>query len=217
MVPPFEVSVFADPSGAITTAAALMAIVEAWVKKQGHGSLEGKRIYMIGTGPIGICAGVLGANCGARVVLVSYRGTEVGDEIAEQYNRRFRVEMEGGDNSSTEAVLAFMPLADIVIGASKAGIRLLSALQIECAERLIVAADANAVPPLGIEGIGVYDNGKVLDTTPKKAVGIGALAIGNLKYKVHHRLFRMMIEAEKPMYVDHTVAFEVARQFAQEF
>ena len=28
MVPPFEVSVFADPSGAITTAAALMACVE---------------------------------------------------------------------------------------------------------------------------------------------------------------------------------------------
>src|SRR3989304_2873969 len=34
MVPPFEVSVFADPSGAITTAAALMACVEIWVKKK---------------------------------------------------------------------------------------------------------------------------------------------------------------------------------------
>jgi methylene-tetrahydromethanopterin dehydrogenase len=34
MVPPFEVSVFADPSGAITTAAALVACIEVWVKKK---------------------------------------------------------------------------------------------------------------------------------------------------------------------------------------
>ncbi|MGH8659625.1 MAG: methylene-tetrahydromethanopterin dehydrogenase N-terminal domain-containing protein, partial [Gammaproteobacteria bacterium] len=31
MVPPFQVSVFADPSGAITTAAALVAGVEHWI------------------------------------------------------------------------------------------------------------------------------------------------------------------------------------------
>jgi methylene-tetrahydromethanopterin dehydrogenase len=216
MVPPFEVSVFADPSGAITTAAALIALVEHWVHKRGQGTLAGKRIFMIGTGPIGVCAGVLAAYEGAKVVLVSYRGTEVGEEIADQYNRRFKVEMEGGDNSSTEAVLAFMPYADIAIGASKAGIRVLSTLQLQCGERLMVAADVNAVPPLGIEGIGVYDNGVVLKGTPKEAVGIGALAIGNLKYKVHHRLFRMMIETDKPIYIDHKVAFDVARQLVNE-
>ena len=34
MVPPFEVSVFADPSGAYTTAAALVALVERHLKKR---------------------------------------------------------------------------------------------------------------------------------------------------------------------------------------
>jgi methylene-tetrahydromethanopterin dehydrogenase len=215
MVPPFEVSVFADPSGAITTAAAMVACVEAWVKRQGHGDgLAGKNMYVIGTGPIGICSGILGAKCGANVVLVSYRGAEVGQEIAEPYNRRYGVNMRGGDNSSDEAVLEFLPQADIVIGATKAGIRILSAAQLESASSLIVAADANAVPPLGIDGVGVYDAGKVLEHTPKKAVGIGALAVGNVKYQVHKRLFTLMIETKKPLYIDHELAFEVAREFA---
>ena len=33
MVPPFEVSVFADPSGAFTTAAAAVATVERWLRE----------------------------------------------------------------------------------------------------------------------------------------------------------------------------------------
>ncbi len=214
MVPPFEVSVFADPSGAITTAAALVAYIEYAVKLMGQGDLEGKSLYMIGTGPIGVCAGVLASGAGAEVVLVSYRGKEVGQEIADEYNRRFGVTMLPGDNSNEAAVMEFLPKADIVVGASKAGIRLLSAAQLASAARMIVAADVNAVPPVGIEGVDVYDACRRLDTTPRKAAGIGALAIGNLKYKVHYRLFQMMIQAEKPIYIDHTFAFNVAREFA---
>jgi methylene-tetrahydromethanopterin dehydrogenase len=43
MVPPFEVSVFADPSGAFTTAAGMMAKVEQHLKKQFGGELSGVR------------------------------------------------------------------------------------------------------------------------------------------------------------------------------
>ena len=46
------------------------------------------------------------------------------------------------------------------------------------ASKLMVAVDVNAVPPPGIEGVGVNDKGKVLEMTPGKAVGIGALAAG---------------------------------------
>jgi len=64
MVPPFEVSVFADPSGAITTAAALIACVEVWVKKKSGEGLKDKNIYILGgTGPVGLCAGILAASC----------------------------------------------------------------------------------------------------------------------------------------------------------
>jgi methylene-tetrahydromethanopterin dehydrogenase len=212
MVPPFEVSVFADPSGAVTTAAALVACVELWVKKQTQESLAEKKVYIIGTGPVGICAGILMAKEGAEVTLVSYHGAQVAQEIADGYNSRYGVTMSGGDSSAEEAILTFLKQAEVVINAAKAGIRILSAGHLEKAPQLIVAADVNAVPPLGIEGIGVHDQGKVLKNMPAKTVGIGALAVGTVKYKVHYRLFQMMVEAEKPLYIDHTVAFKVAQE-----
>ena len=52
MVPPFQVSVFADPSGAVTTAAAVVACVEYWVGKINRTDLAGKKVYIFGgTGP----------------------------------------------------------------------------------------------------------------------------------------------------------------------
>lgn len=215
MVPPFEVSVFADPSGAITTAAALVACVEVQLKNKTGDSLEGKNVQILGgTGPVGICAGILLANCGARVYLASHRGKHVGDEIADEYNKRFNVDMRGEDFSSEEAILNLLKNAEIVIGAAKAGIQVLSKKLLQTAEKLEVAADVNAVPPLGIEGIGVQDRDKVLEFTPNKAIGIGALAIGNVKYKVHYNMFQLMKTTDKPLYLDHERAFEAAREYA---
>ena len=54
MVKPFIVSLMADPSGAYTTAAAMLACVEAALQRQhGHG-LAGQRVVILGgTGPVG--------------------------------------------------------------------------------------------------------------------------------------------------------------------
>ncbi len=215
MVPPFEVSVFADPSGAITTATALMACVEYWARKQGKSSLEGLNIHIIGgTGPVGICAGVLASRAGANAYLVSHQGMGVALRIAEEYNQRYGSTLGGADCSTERATREFMEQCDIVIGAAKAGVQVLSTEQLQWAPNLIVAADVNAVPPLGIQGVGVQDMGKAIEGLDNGAVGIGALAIGDVKYKVHYRIFQMMIEAKKPIYVDHNVAFDVAREFA---
>lgn len=215
MVPPFEVSVFVDPSGAITTAAAMVACIENWVKKKTGDSLTGKNLHILGgTGPVGVCAGILASNCGANVYLASHRGKKVGDEVANEYNRRFNVNMQGEDFGSEQAILNLLKTSDIVVGSAKAGVQVISKSQLKQASRLIVAADVNAVPPLGIEGVGVNDMGKELDFTPNQAVAIGALAIGNVKYKVHYKMFEMMKTAEKPLYLDHTQAFEAARKYA---
>lgn len=215
MVPPFEVSVFADPSGAITTAAALVACIEVWVKKKTGSDLGGKNIHILGgTGPVGVCAGILAANCGAKVFLASHRGKKVGQEVADEYNKRFRVNMEGGDFGSEDAILNMLQTSDVVVGSAKAGIQVLSKAQLKQAPKLIVAADVNAVPPLGIEGVDVNDMGKELDFTPNQAVGIGALAIGNVKYKVHYKMFELMKTTDKPLYLDHVQAFEAARKYA---
>jgi len=67
MVPPFEVSVFADPSGAFTTAAGMVAAVEHELITKFNTTLEGKNILALGgTGPVGQAAAVIAAQAGAR-------------------------------------------------------------------------------------------------------------------------------------------------------
>jgi methylene-tetrahydromethanopterin dehydrogenase len=218
MVPPFEVSVFADPSGAITTAAALVACAEAWLQRKTGDTLKGKNVHIFGgTGPVGICAGILTAGCGANVILGSHRGKRISQEVADEYNKRFDVDMRGGDFGSAKTILKSLEISDVVMGTAKAGIQILSKANLKQAKRMFVVADVNAVPPLGIEGVDVNDMGKILEFTPKKAVGIGALAIGNIKYKVHHRLFEMMKTAKRPLYLDHAQAFTVAREIAARY
>lgn len=218
MVPPFEVSVFADPSGAITTAAALVACTEAWHKCKTGETLQGKNVHIFGgTGPVGICAGILSAGCGANVYLGSHRGTRIGQEVADEYNKRFDVNMQGEDYGSEKSILRMLEISDVVMGTAKAGLQIMSKAQLEKAARMVVAADVNAVPPLGIEGVDVNDMGKELEFTPNKAVGIGALAVGNIKYKVHHRMFELMMTTPKPLYLDHVQAFAAAREFAAQY
>ena len=78
------------------------------------------------------------------------------------------------------------------------------------AAKLLIAADVNAVPPSSIEGVDVQDDGKPIPST--QAIGIGALAIGNVKYKVQAGLLKRMIETPKPLYLDFRDAFDLARQ-----
>jgi methylene-tetrahydromethanopterin dehydrogenase len=214
MVPPFEVSVFADPSGAITTAAALMAAVEACLKKAGS-ELKGSKVYIFGgTGPVGLCAGIIGCRSGAQIFLASSRGADAASKAAQAYNSRFSVDMLGADSSSKGAIAEFIAEADVAIGAAKAGIRVLDSAQLGAATRLKVAADVNAVPPTGIEGVEVNDFAKPLEASASGALAVGALAIGDIKYKVHTALCRQMIESDKPVYLDFQRAFKVARNYA---
>ena len=77
-----------------------------------------------------------------------------------------------------------------------------------------MAADVNAVPPEGIAGVGVMDDAKPLAGT--SAVGIGALAVGNVKYQTQHRLLVQMQKAEKAVVLSFPEAFAVAREFLVE-
>ena len=66
----------------------------------------------------------------------------------------------------------------------------------------------------GIEGVGVMDNGAALAAGSGKALGIGALAIGNIKYQTQRGLFEAMLLSEKPLYLDFRDAFATARKHA---
>lgn len=215
MVPPFEVSVLVDPSGAITTAAALVACTEAVLRKAGHGDLSGKNVHILGgTGPVGICAGILLEKAGAQAYIASHRGQQVAQEVANEYNARFDVKLRGAASGSDEELLEIVRGTDALLGCARAGVRVVNRAQLEHAGNLKVAADVNAVPPAGIQGVEAQDLGRALDFTPSGTLSIGALAIGNIKYKVHHRMFELMKESDRPLYLDYVDAFAVAREYA---
>ena len=212
MVPPFEASVFADPAGSFTTAAALVACVEKKLREQGT-NLAGLGVAVYGgTGVVGFASGVIAAGQGARVKLVGYDGVERVAKLAETAKARFGVDLGAVDGSTEPLKVDALRDVEVIFAAGKAGVQILSTTQLAEAKSLKVAADVNAVPPAGIEGIGPQDDGVPLPGT--QAVGIGALAIGNVKYQVEAGLFRRMTETGKPLYLDFRDAFALAQSIA---
>ena len=210
MVPPFIVSVFADPAGSFTTAAALVAHVERQLRKMDKG-LEGQRVVVYGaTGVVGFASGVIAALEGARVVLAGHDGTKRVATACEEISKRFGVSLQPGDGSSEDSKAALLKEADAAFCCARAGVQVLSKAQIESAPDLLVAADVNAVPPMGVEGLDVQADGVSIGG---HAVGIGALAIGHTKYRTEFGLFRRMIETDKPVAFDFRDAFKLARDF----
>ncbi|MDH5338142.1 MAG: methylenetetrahydromethanopterin dehydrogenase [Rubrivivax sp.] len=215
MVKPFVVSLMADPSGAYTTAAAMVACVEAALKRGHGGGLAGRRVLVFGgTGPVGRVAGVIAAQAGAEVQLSSRNGIDVAEEAARVTAHRFGTVMHGVSGGDRAAIRASIGAADVVLACAAAGVQVLSAEDLAHARQLKVAADVNAVPPEGIAGVGVMDDAKPLAGTG--AVGIGALAVGNVKYQTQHRLLLKMIQAEKPQVLGFPEAFATARDFLAE-
>jgi methylene-tetrahydromethanopterin dehydrogenase len=215
MVPPFEISVFADPSGAFTTAAALVACVERELKAKFSQDLENsKAVVFGGTGPVGIATAVIAALQGANTTIVDHFSLDVALEYAADAKARYGVELRGTTAASDADKARLIKDADIVFCTAKAGIQVLNASVLRDAETLKVAGDVNAVPPLGIEGIGLMDFGKGLEHAEQSpnAVGIGALAVGDVKYKLQHELLQQTLETDKPVYLDFRNAFEGARK-----
>lgn len=212
MVPPFVVSLFADPAGSFTTAAAMVARMARTLAAHGR-TLQGLRVAVFGaTGVVGFAAGVIAALDGAEVTLAGYDGAARVGRLAADVTRRFGATVQPADASSDDLKLAILRSAQAVFCAGPAGRRLLSAAQLAAAPDLLVAADVNAVPPLGIEGVELHDDGKPV--AGGKTLGIGALAIGHTKYRTEFGLFRRMIESEQPVAYDFRDAFALARELA---
>ncbi len=211
MVPPFEVSVFADPSGAFTTAAGMMAKVEQHLTKNFGGDLSGRKVSVFGaTGPVGGCTAVIAAKYGATVELVAHRSMADVEVKAESYNSRYGVNISCVDGSTDELKEKVLQGTDIALCCAAAGVQVISLKQMATSSTLKIVADVNAVPPTGAEGVDVHADGVAIAGT--KAFGIGALAIGNVKYNTQHNLLKQMLEPNKKHYLDFLSAFEMARK-----
>lgn len=211
LLKPFEVSLFADPYGSFTTAGAMVACTEKVLKDKKQRDLKGAKIVIYGaTGVVGYSSAVIAALEGADVTIVGYSGLERVTVQAEEMNKRFNIKVTPADGSNQDLVRALLLDHEIALCCARAGVQVLSKADLSAASNLLIAADVNAVPPLGVEGLGLHDNGVVI--SEHGALGIGALAIGNVKYGTESGLFKQMVTSDKPLCLDFRHAFALARE-----
>jgi methylene-tetrahydromethanopterin dehydrogenase len=216
MFAPFACSVFADPSGAFTTAAAMIAKVEAHLKNKFGEDLNGKTLSVFGaTGPVGGCAAIIAAKQGANVQLVAHNSIPRVEVKALFWNSVYQINLQTVDGSTDANKVDVLAQTDIVICAAAAGVQVISLAQLTHAKRLKIIADVNAVAPSGVQGVDVSHDG--IQVTGTDIYGIGALAIGQLKYATQHQLLKQMLPAgqEKPRYLDFMAAFNLARELSK--
>ncbi|MEX2481541.1 MAG: methylene-tetrahydromethanopterin dehydrogenase N-terminal domain-containing protein [Gammaproteobacteria bacterium] len=181
----FRVSVMLDSNGSNTTAAAAVAYVGR------HMNVRGKRaVVLAGTGPVGQRAGVMLAQEGAEVVLTSRRFDRA-ETACESMRRRFKVDLLPAATGDPAALRKTLEGANILLATGAAGVQLVHEASWRDLPELEILLDANATPPLGIEGI------ELLDRAQERhgKLCYGAIGFGSFKLEVHRACIAKLFEA----------------------
>lgn len=181
-----SVSVMLDSNGSNTTAA---AAVRAAGRHLDLG--ESKALVLGGTGPVGQRVARLLAKQGSHVRIGSReksRAEAVCDAIRAQVpNARLEAVAVGGSSDGSRVLDG----RDLVVAAGAAGAVLLPKKVREAAKSLRVAIDLNAVPPVGIEGVGVGDRAKEYGGV----ICYGAIGVGDTKMKAHKAAIAQLFQS----------------------
>ena len=181
---PFIVSVMLDSNGSNTTA---VAAVTRLLKVAGGGEVR-RATVTAGTGPVGLRAAGLLAKSGVDVTFTSRRAVDPGvvDGLQQRFGGRVthRVMATGADAA------AVLEGTTLLLNAGPAAVNVVPRSAWAGRQGLRAAADLNAVPPLGIEGIEVTDN-----AVEREGVTVfGALGVGGLKMKIHKACIARLFE-----------------------
>jgi methylenetetrahydrofolate/methylenetetrahydromethanopterin dehydrogenase (NADP+) len=200
--PPFMVSLMLDSNGSNTTAVAAVAkMLEA------AGDVRGKRALVVaGTGPVGSRAAGLLAKAGAEVLITS-RKADAGERARDLVIQRFGGTVRSAPLGTSSDAARALDGVTLVLNAGPAGMQLVPKSAWAGRAGLKVTADVNAVPPLGIEGVDAMDDGVMKDGV----ICFGALAIGNLKMKVHKACIARLFERNDLVLDAETIA-DVAQE-----
>jgi methylene-tetrahydromethanopterin dehydrogenase len=211
LVPPFQLSVLADPAGSFTTAAAMVACVERALKFKFGRDWKGTKVAVFGaTGVVGFASSIIAALEGADVQLVAHRGLDRVVKSAQVSKERFGVDLQAVAGETDAQKAEIIANAEVIFAAAAAGVQVLSKEHLANANKLLVVADVNAVPPAGVEGMDLFMDGTPLPDS--NVLGVGPLAIGDIKYKTESGLFKQMIGSKEPLSLDFRHAFTLARQ-----
>ena len=199
---PFTISLMLDSNGSNTTAVAAVAKM-----LQAAGDVRGKRAVIVaGTGPVGRRAAGLLAKAGAQVVITS-RKAEEGERASRAAVQRFAGSVTSAVMPGSAQAASLLEGAALLLNAGPAGVQLVPRTAWAGRAGLSVAADVNAVPPLGIEGVEATDNGVLKDGVTV----FGALAIGSLKTKLYKACIARLFERNDLVLDAETIA-DVARE-----
>ena len=214
LVPPFECPVIIDPRGSHTTASAVVAKTIEIANENHLSDLKGKKVVILGAGPVGRISAILAAklNCKTYIVETWEKSNEIFiKSIAKQLTE------EAGEEAS-EIIGEFAPTdkkklslikdADIIWCLAAAGVQILSKkLMVELKDKIII--DINLVPPYGVEGLKPKDNNKEIYPG---VFGIGALALGRLKSNIELTILKEAANTNGYKIFDYNYAFMIAKK-----
>jgi hypothetical protein len=202
MVDPLRVSVMLDSNGSNTTAVAAVVKIEETL-----GELKGRKVVILaGTGPVGQRAAGLLARDGAHVTITS-RKPEQGEKARQFISARFNVQVEAMTMDDPQKLPGILDGAEVLLNSGPAGVQMVPKQMLTSVKTLKVAVDLNAVPPLGIEGIDVQDEGGKREGV----VVFGAFGIGNFKTKLHKACVARLF-TRNDLVLDAEVIADVARE-----
>ena len=182
---PMRVSVMLDSNGSNTTAVAACTKLE-----RAAGAIAGRRaVVTASTGPVGMRAAGLLAQAGAYVVVTSRRPQGV-EAVVEAIHQRFGATVRPMTMADSSGAASVLEGAELVLNAGGAGVCLVPQEAWVGRAGLRAIADVNAVPPLGVEGIEVTDNG----VDRNGVLVFGALGVGQLKMKIHKACIARLFE-----------------------
>jgi len=196
---PVSVSVMLDPNGSNTTAAAIVR------KVMTDYDVSGKKVIIIGSGPVGQRAALFLLKEGASEVVITSRDITRSKAIVQQMKEAYGIDVTPGEGRNDESVAALIKDAHVAIAAGPAGVCVIPETAWSDSDNLEVIADVNAVPPQGVECLDVMDNG-----TEKSGIRFyGAIAIGNFKMKVHRGAIESLFESND-QFLDETTIYDIA-------
>ena len=209
MFTPFEISTMTDPSGAFTTAAAMIAKIDAHLKSNNQ-TLSQQTIAIFGaSGTVGSTAALIAAAQGAQVHLIAHRDMAKMQAYADSLHEKYGFNLAVVDGINDAAKTTALNTTTVAICAACAGLRVLESAHFAQSKSLKIIADVNAVAPSGAAGVEVMSDGDLIANT--QIAGFGALMIGQLKYKTQQKLLQNMLASDTPLHLDFNDAFDIAR------